>query len=149
MLARIVNNVRRKLSNPLKNERINSWPNLIKVHNERKISQLSEYEKLNYEGVTDVGQLNQCVLRINHICQSCTIEDIANTFPNAVMIIFDKSSHSKFKSAFVGFLNNSHSIKTFLDADQLLIKGVKVVVTFADVTFEKTSISKSRNNLSS
>jgi hypothetical protein len=149
MLGRIVNNVRRKLSNPLKAEKHkNLWQNLIQIHNERKVSLLSEFERINYQKVIDVQELNRFVLKVNHISQCTSIEDIANSFPNAVMIVVEKYRTNKFKSAFIGFESESQCIDAFMDSKEMQIKGIKVIVIFAEIIFEMKTIPKSVKKVS-
>jgi hypothetical protein len=149
MLGRIVNNVRRKLSNPLKAEKHkNLWQNLIEIHNERKVSQLSEFERINYQKVIDAQELNRFVLKVNHISQYTNIEDIANSFPNAVMIVVEKYRTNKFKAAFIGFETESECINAFIDSKDMEIKGIKVIVIFAEIIFEMKTIPKSGKKVS-
>lgn len=145
MFGRIVNQVRRKLSVPLKGEvSKNSWSNLIKIHNERKTQQMSEYDRGKYQQVTDPRDLNHCVLRVDYISNSTTIEDLANLFPNASMIILEKSRSSKAKVAFIGYENETDCIKSFLNDNELEIRNIPILVTFAEVNIEKKRIIKEK-----
>lgn len=141
MFGRVVNSVRKKLNNTLKvDNRKSSWNNLIKVHNERCVKLLSDFEKINYKEVIDERELNPCLLKVSQIGNSATIEDMSYIFPNSVFIKLEKCRINKSKIAFIGFESENETIKAFLASDQLELKGMPIIVTFAEICFEKRNI---------
>lgn len=103
---------------------------------------LSDFERTNYKPVIDEREVNSCVLKVIHLSSSATIEDMATAFPTAAMIKLEKSRTNKSKTAYIGYDSQTESVKAFVACHQIQIKGHNIVVTFADIYFEKRSVAE-------
>ena len=102
---------------------------------------LSDFERINYKQTIDEREVNSCLLKVSQLSNSVTIEDIGRAFPTAVMIKLEKSRINKTKTAYIGYDSETESIKAF-KCDRIQINGHNIVITFADIFFDKRSINE-------
>lgn len=161
MLTRIVRNIRRKLMSTnfkksatfriksSKSSKIN-WSHLLDIHNDRKLTTLREIDQIRYIDVTDSNEVSHLMLCVTGICCSATIEDIANIFPDAGLIMMEKRSSRRSgdrqKLAYVGYQSESDCVNAFLDCEQIDIRGSPIVVTFADIAIDKVKLNRGKKS---